>query len=394
MTDEATNAAERGSATTATRGGGEDVEDEADGFEKIAMGVARNARRELSASFATSSTVTRGICGALLAGWFARFAIFGKALDQVFALSPYAVFTRPWTLLTSGYYEMSLAAACVDACGLLYIGRTLEPIWGPKELTRFVVGVNVATATMSWFSMCLLYVFSGGDEFYLFARFAGFHGVLAALLLALRQTSPEEPVFGEDALGGGGSRGIGSALPSLRALRNKHLIGAYLCFTAAYAFMSGGRHHHVGLFLFDIWGAYSAWVYLRFFQPHGSGVRGDDSADFAFTALFPPAARPVIARVSAPVGAAARAIAERRRLAREASNATTTNAARPPPANTAADAAVRAKLEQKSSVVAVDEDADARAKRERLAERGRRALATSETRASDTIDSPSDDARD
>ena len=41
------------------------------------------------------------------------------------------------------------------------------------------------------------------------------------------------------------------------ALRNKHLIGAYLCFTAAYAFMSGGRHHHVGLFLFDIWGAYS-----------------------------------------------------------------------------------------------------------------------------------------
>jgi len=348
----------------------------------------------LSASFATSSTVTRGICGTLLAGWFARFAIFGKELDQVFALSPYAVFTRPWTLLTSGYYEMSLAAACVDACGLLYIGRTLEPIWGPKELTRFVVGVNVATATMSWFSMCLLYVFSGGDEFYLFARFAGFHGVLAALLLALRQTSPEEPVFGEDALGGGGSRGIGNALPSLRALRNKHLIGAYLCFTAAYAFMSGGRHHHVGLFLFDIWGAYSAWVYLRFFQPHGSGVRGDDSADFAFAALFPPAARPVIARVSAPVGAAAQAIAERRRLAREASNATTTTAARPPPANTAADAAVRAKLEQKSSVVAVDEDADARAKRERLAERGRRALATSETRASDTIDSPSDDARD
>ena len=39
MTDEATNAAERGSATTATRGGGEDVEDVEDGFEKIAVGV-------------------------------------------------------------------------------------------------------------------------------------------------------------------------------------------------------------------------------------------------------------------------------------------------------------------------------------------------------------------
>ena len=39
MTDEATNAAERGSATTATRARGEDVEDEDDGFEKIALGV-------------------------------------------------------------------------------------------------------------------------------------------------------------------------------------------------------------------------------------------------------------------------------------------------------------------------------------------------------------------
>ena len=39
MTDEATNAAERGSATTATRARREDVADEEDGFEKIALGV-------------------------------------------------------------------------------------------------------------------------------------------------------------------------------------------------------------------------------------------------------------------------------------------------------------------------------------------------------------------
>ena len=39
MTDEATNAAERGSATTATRAGGGGVEDGGDGFEKIAVGV-------------------------------------------------------------------------------------------------------------------------------------------------------------------------------------------------------------------------------------------------------------------------------------------------------------------------------------------------------------------
>ena len=338
----------------------------------------------MSASFATSSTVTRGICGTLLAGWFARFAIFGKALDQVFALSPYAVFTRPWTLLTSGYYEMSLAAACVDACGLLYIGRTLEPIWGPKELTLFVVGV---VATRVVVSMCLLYVFSGGDEFYLFA-ICGFHGVLAGSC-SRWQTSPRNRCS-EDALGGGGSRGIGNALPSLRALRNKHLIGAYLCFRSV-AFMAAVDTitwaysiRHLGRVL--------AWVYLRFFQPHRSGVRGDDSAT-AF-ALFPPATIRSSPE-SQPQSAPPLKPSPSERLAREASNATTTTAARPPPANTAADAAVRAKLEQKSSVMSPSTRHDS-ARQARASRRARssRALAASETRASDTIDSPSDDARD
>lgn len=329
--------------------------------------AALGARETLTRSARTSSAFARGTCGMLVATWIARAIVFGPSLDDLLALTPYSVVSKPWTLVTSGYYEMSLAAVATDCCGLLYIGKVLEPVWGARELARFVLGVNVATATMSWLSMCALYVFSGLDEFYLFAKFGGFHGVLAALLLALRQTSPEEPVFDDARFGGADD------YASLRALRNKHLIGAYLCFTAAYAFMSGGKHHHIGLYLFDVWGAYSAWVYLRFFQPHGTGPRGDSSADFAFAALFPPAARPVVARVSAPIGAAARALAERRLRAQEAraagatadaqSSAQTTQSA----ALAAADAAVRAKV-QKSQ--APDDD-DAKAKRERLAARGR-----------------------
>ena len=298
------------------------------------------------------------------------------------ALTPYSVVSKPWTLVTSGYYEMSLAALATDCCGLVYIGNNLEPIWGSRELARFVLGVNIATATMSWLSMCALYVFSGLDEFYLFAKFGGFHGVLAGLLLALRQTSPEEPVFDDARFGGADD------YASLRALRNKHLIGAYLCFTAAYAFMSGGKHHHVGLYLFDLWGAYSAWVYLRFFQPHGTGPRGDSSPDFAFAALFPPAARPVVARVSAPIGAAARALVERRLRAQEA-RATAAAAVEPSvqitqsAAAAAADAAVRAKVEKAQA----SEDDDAKAKRERLAARGR---AIVEARAAAPPDPPNE----
>ena len=324
--------------------------------------VARTVRTELTTSYASSSKGTKRLC-AVLASAYAAHALFANA-DSFFALQAYAVMTRPWVLVTSGYYEMTFAALCFDVCGLLYIGKSLEPIWGATELLRFVVGVNIAVATMSWISMFFLYVISAGDEFYLFAKFGGFHGVLAALMLALRQVLPEEPVFAEGAL--------------LRALRNKHLIGAYLTFTAVYAFMSGGRHHHIGLYLFDIWGAYGAWVYLRYFQPHGAGMpRGDASADFAFAALFPPHARPVIARVSAPLHAVATKFT-RRSVVQAPPDV---EAALPKLSSTmgAHDAVVRAKLENNE-----DEDDDStHAKREARKERARKLLEAREDLVTD-----------
>ena len=146
-------------------------------------------------------------CATLVLGCAARKMVIGeKTFDAAFALEAYATTRKPWTLVTSGYVERSFAALVVDCWGLLYIGGILEPVWGAKELTRFVVGVNLATTTLAWLSMCARYALSAGDEFYLFAKFSGFHGVLAALLLALRQTSPEEPVVaGEGALGAGAS---------------------------------------------------------------------------------------------------------------------------------------------------------------------------------------------
>ena len=279
------------------------------------------------------------------------------------ALQAYAVMSKPWVLVTSGYYEMSFFALTFDACGLLYIGKGLEPIWGASELTRFILGVNVAVAVMSWISMFFLYVFSAGDEFYLFAKFGGFHGVLAALMLALRQVLPEEPVVGGDG-------DDAQAFASLRWFRNKHLIGTYLTFTAIYAFMSGGKHHHIGLYLFDIWGAYCAWIYLRYFQPHGVGApRGDDSADFAFAALFPPRARPMISRVAAPLRAVATKLA--RRVDAVAPTPDVEVASTSSAAAIAADAVVRAKLDASASALDTD---DSKIKRQARIDRARKLL--------------------
>lgn len=316
--------------------------------------IARSVKTELTTSYVSSSQGTKRLC-AVLATAYAAHCSFGASADAFLALQAYAVMTHPWVLVTSGYYEMSLSALCFDVCGLLYIGKALEPIWGASELSRFVIGVNFATCTLSWVSMFFLYIISAGDEFYLFAKFGGFHGVLAALMLALRQVLPEEPVFGV---------GVGddASLAGLRSLRNKHLIGMYLTFTAVYAFMSGGRHHHVGLYLFDVWGAYAAWLYLRFVQPHGAGApRGDASADFAFAALFPPQARPVVARVSAPLHAIATKFSRR--------------------------GVVQTDVELATQMRAADADDElSRAKREARKERARKLLDARDGIAQDVID--------
>ena len=38
-------------------------------------------------------------------------------------------------------------------------------------------------------------------------------------------------------------------------------------------------------------GVIIAWVYLRFYQPRGKGIKGDMSEHFAFATFFPDSAR-------------------------------------------------------------------------------------------------------
>jgi len=101
------------------------------------------------------------------------------------------------------------------------------------------------------------------SQFFLFAQFGGFHGVLVALTVALRQQLPEERVPLPPPLGA-----------ALR-LRNKHLPGAYLVAAGVWSVANGAKHHHIGLWLFAAYGALAGWCYLRYFQRVRRSRRGD-----------------------------------------------------------------------------------------------------------------------
>jgi hypothetical protein len=155
------------------------------------------------------------------------------------------------------------------------------------------------------------------DQYYLFAKFGGFHGVTAALLVALRQAAPDAPVFASLVPLSDAAAASADAAPACLTLRNRHLSGGYVLLTLLLALSSGALHHHIGLYLFVLFGTYFGWLYLRFFQPvhvaagaassaRGGGgsdaaLRGDPRADFSFASLWPPPLQPAIERLSAPV---------------------------------------------------------------------------------------------
>ncbi|CAI7905561.1 unnamed protein product, partial [Closterium sp. NIES-54] len=61
--------------------------------------------------------------------------------------------------------------------------------------------------------------------------------------------------------------------------------------------------HYRQLLPFILFGTYTSWAYLRFFQPKGdSGLKGDPTDDFAFETFFPEALRPVVGTVATILG--------------------------------------------------------------------------------------------
>jgi hypothetical protein len=81
----------------------------------------------------------------------------------------------------------------VNAGLLVVLARYLEPIWGSTELLRFVLTVNAAVGVLAFCWMMCVFMMTGSEE-YLYGRANGFHGVIAAFLVAIKQLLPEHEV--------------------------------------------------------------------------------------------------------------------------------------------------------------------------------------------------------
>ncbi|GMH42120.1 hypothetical protein BSKO_10039 [Bryopsis sp. KO-2023] len=220
-----------------------------------------------SASFSLSSfsTLSKVLVGVMIAG-YAASVVFPDS-KMFLALVPGKTFPFVWNIVTSAFFVTNPLELCFDAIALLFTVKLVEPVYGWRGLLMFLFIVSAFTGALTFVTSFIIYFSTlNGPRFY--SQINGFHGLLSAMLVAVKQVLPDQ----ELALFG--------------VLRFK---AKWLCsFFVVLSIPSFLLMDPVKTLPFIMYGAYAAWLYLRYFQfNEETKLRGDPSADFSFASFFP-----------------------------------------------------------------------------------------------------------
>ncbi|KAK4775382.1 hypothetical protein SAY86_010317 [Trapa natans] len=212
----------------------------------------------------------KGLAVVLFCG-HAAVLIFPATVTYL-ALIPSRTIPFAWNLITAGYLEQSTYGVVTSIIGLLFMGRLLEPIWGSREFVKFIFAVNFFTSLCVFVTAIALYYIKT-EERYLYLPISGFHGILAGLLVGIKQIIPDQE------------------LPLLR-IKAKWFPSIVLLLAMALSFFIPEPAAYIPILVF---GTYMGWIYLRYIQTRPeTKFRGDPSDDFSFASFFPEFLRPII----------------------------------------------------------------------------------------------------
>lgn len=190
-----------------------------------------------------------------------------------------------WTLLTSSFIESDPPELIISVVGVLFTARILESSWGTLPLLQYIAIVAVASGCMLFIASLALYLAAPSlNSQLLYADMAGFHGVLGALLVGIKQALPDKEAKLLSFVKIPSKVRIAVHFASHISLL-QYLPGLYLLVCVALGLVLGRVLEVAALVLFA---QYAGWWYLRFLQPRQDGSRGDASEEFRFATFFPP----------------------------------------------------------------------------------------------------------
>ncbi|QDZ22863.1 hypothetical protein HOP50_09g54110 [Chloropicon primus] len=233
-----------------------------------------------------SQPLTRSLAGLVLIGFVLQLLV-GDAFRNLFALVPAKVIPKLWMLITAGLVEVNPLQLLVNVGCLFFVGNLLEPLWGWKELAKFLVFVNALGFSLVMATYILIYIFARTvtvpSSPMIFAQFGGFTTSVGGLFVGLKQALPEEEL---------------SAGPGYASLRFKNLPLVYLvlCLVVTGVFEDGS------IFFMALYGILTAFIYLRKFHKRpDSTTLGDQSESMRLISLFPEAVHPALEVVSTEI---------------------------------------------------------------------------------------------
>jgi len=184
-----------------------------------------------------------------------------------------------WTALSYCFLEIHFWEVVVDVFTVVLVGKLIEPLWGALEMMTFFFVVNTGVAILSAFFYYILYMATQNVDLLFQVHIHGLSGYLAGVSIAVKQIMPDH-ILARTPIGKITNRNIPLAVFGLT-----FVMWAIGMVEGSYCTMFG-----TGLIV--------SWIYLRFYQVHSNGSRGDMADSFAFSTLFPNVIQPPVSVLS------------------------------------------------------------------------------------------------
>ncbi|CAF1599323.1 unnamed protein product [Adineta ricciae] len=230
---------------------------------------------QLQSAVFSSGLTTKLICLFCIIGYCLSFS---PQCVRVLAVIPGRVMPPNfwiWTFFTHSFIELHLWHTIIDIIVVFLYSKMIEPLWGTKELLKFYFIVTIPNALVVTFAYIMFYGFTFHEE-YLFERpIYGLASFLGAYSVVIKQIMPDT---------------ILATTPLLK-LKQDHVPLIIVMTSIVLWLLRAVPIHFVIMLSFGI---LISWTYLRFFQPHHNGTKGDMSTTFSFASFFPPLIAPVI----------------------------------------------------------------------------------------------------
>ncbi|EEB10526.1 transmembrane protein, putative [Pediculus humanus corporis] len=236
-------------------------------------------RQQFLALLGNTSTPVKCICVVI---FFSYFLSFSEAAIKAVSVTPGYMLPSSlfclWTPFTFCFLEIHFWEVCVDIVTVGLCGKLIEPLWGQMEMLIFFAVVNLGVAVLSTSYYILLYYLTYRTSFLFGVHVHGLAGYIAGVCVAVKQIMPDHLIL-KTPLGKFSNRNIPLTVQLVSVL-----LWAIGLLDSDHPIMFGS-----GLFV--------SWIYLRFYQRHSNGTKGDMADNFTFASFFPNVLQPPMAVV-------------------------------------------------------------------------------------------------